>query len=137
MSRELKILQAYFSFLIYIYIYIYRERERGCVSTTVQMHLVDANKTHWEKTRWELHKNTTSYFEQILRATSHKTAGAWSHTSHLTNRPSKTNMTCGTLLEKQEWIHKCHSSMEPFTWAYQCWMTTKNLNTAVRIGHKM
>ena len=29
------------------------------------MHYGDADKTHWEKARWEQHKNATSYIEQI------------------------------------------------------------------------
>ena len=38
------------------------------------MHRLDADKTHWEKARLELHKNTTCYFERILEAALHKTA---------------------------------------------------------------
>ena len=45
----------------------------GCISTTVWMHLMHANKMQREKTRWELHKNATSYLEEILEAAAHKT----------------------------------------------------------------
>ena len=38
------------------------------------MHHMDADKTFREKAWWELHKNTTTYIEQSLEATSHKTA---------------------------------------------------------------
>ena len=32
----------------------------GCVRITVWMHHLDANETHGEKARWELHKNASS-----------------------------------------------------------------------------
>ena len=35
---------------------------------------MDANKVYREKARRELHKNATSYIEQILEASPHKTA---------------------------------------------------------------
>ena len=38
------------------------------------MHFMDTDKVYWEKISWELHKNATSYTEQILEATSHETA---------------------------------------------------------------
>ena len=53
-----------------------------------------------------MHKNTTSYTEQILEATSHKTAAVQPLTSHL---QSQTNKTCGTVLKKQGQTFKCHS----------------------------
>ena len=34
--------------------------------TSVWMHNMDTNKTHRAKARWELHKNATCHFEQIL-----------------------------------------------------------------------
>ena len=37
------------------------------------MHIMDADKTAWEKGKRELHKKATSNFEQILEATPHKT----------------------------------------------------------------
>ena len=36
-----------------------------------------------KKARWESHKNAMSYTEQILEATSHKTAAVQPPTSHL------------------------------------------------------
>ena len=47
------------------------------------MHKVDADKTHREKSRWELHKNATSYIEQILEAALHETTAVRPLTSHL------------------------------------------------------
>ena len=44
---------------------------------------MDADKTYREKARLELHKNATSYTEQILEATPHKTATVLSLTSYL------------------------------------------------------
>ena len=44
---------------------------------------MDANKEYREKTRWELYKNTMSYIEIILEATSHKTATVWPPTFYL------------------------------------------------------
>ena len=73
----------------------------GCINTTVWMHHIDTNKTHWEKVKWELHKNTTSYLEQILGATYHETAAVRPLASHLKNHPSKTNKICGTQLEEE------------------------------------
>ena len=35
---------------------------------------MDANETHREKARGELHKNAASYFEHILEATPHETS---------------------------------------------------------------
>ena len=64
------------------------------------MHLLDANKTDGENVRRELHKNSTSYFEQILGATPYETAAVWPPTSHLKNHPSKTNKIYVALLEK-------------------------------------
>ena len=55
----------------------------GHVNSTIWMHHMDADKSYREKARQELHKNATSYTEQILEATSHNTAGLWSSTSHL------------------------------------------------------
>ena len=47
------------------------------------MHYVNADKVYREKARQELHKNATSYTEQILEATSHKKAAVRPPTSHL------------------------------------------------------
>ena len=55
----------------------------GCITSTLWMHHMDADKTHREKTRWELQENATSYIEQILEATSHETRTVWPLTSNL------------------------------------------------------
>ena len=39
------------------------------VNTTVRIHRTDTEKTHWEKTRQELHKNCYGHIEKILKAT--------------------------------------------------------------------
>ena len=53
-----------------------------CVDTTVRMHYMDMKKAQGKKTRWELHKNATCYFE-ILKATpKKKTTAVRSLTSH-------------------------------------------------------
>ena len=44
---------------------------------------MDADLAYREKARQELHKNAMSYTEQILEATSHKTAAVQPPTSHL------------------------------------------------------
>ena len=44
---------------------------------------MDVDKVHREKTRWKLHKNAMSYIEQILEATSLKTAIVQLPTSYL------------------------------------------------------
>ena len=47
------------------------------------MHHMDADKTHFEKARKKLHKNVTSYIEQIMDATTLETIAARPITSHL------------------------------------------------------
>ena len=49
---------------------------------------MDANKTLRKKARWELLKNTTTYSEQILEATPHKTTAVRPFTPYLKNHPS-------------------------------------------------
>ena len=44
---------------------------------------MDADKEYKEKAIRELHKNATSYIEQILEATSNKAAAVRPSTSHL------------------------------------------------------
>ena len=44
---------------------------------------MDTDYAYWEKARRELHKNATNYIEQILEATSLKTAAVRSPTSYL------------------------------------------------------
>ena len=41
----------------------------GCVNTTVWIHYMDTDTTYREKAKQELHKNATSYIEQILETT--------------------------------------------------------------------
>ena len=60
---------------------------------------MDADKIHREKSR-ELQRNAMIYSEQILEATSHKTAAVWSLTFPLKNYPSKINKTCWRIKEK-------------------------------------
>ena len=43
----------------------------SCSHTTIWMHHRDTNKTHWEKARWELHKNAACSLEQILEVAPH------------------------------------------------------------------
>ena len=68
----------------------------GCVNTTVWMHHLEANKTHREKARWELHKNAACSFEQIQETWTHKTVAVGPLTFHLSNNPSKMNKTLVT-----------------------------------------
>ncbi len=44
------------------------------MNSTVLMHHMDADKAYRERAIRELHKNATSYIEQILEATSQETA---------------------------------------------------------------
>ena len=64
------------------------------------MHHMDVNKTYREKARRELLMNATSFMEQTLEATSHKTAAVRSPTFHIKDHPNKTKKSRGTLLEK-------------------------------------
>ena len=73
-----------------------------------------------EKLRWELHKNAKSYFEWILKTTSHKTAAVRPLTSNLTNYPSKTNKTYKTLLVRQGNTYTWRSFKVPYTWMCLC-----------------
>ena len=73
------------------------------------MHHMDANLTQGEKATWELLKNASYCFEQMLEATPHKTAAVQPLNSHLKTKMKK---TWKILLEKQEWTHKWHFSME-------------------------
>ena len=56
---------------------------------------------------------------------------------HLPPISSKANKTCGTLLVKQGQSHMWCSSMDPYTWTYQCWLTNKNLTISALCGHRM
>ena len=55
----------------------------GCLNCTIWVHHMDADKADGEKARWELHKNPTSYIEQILEAKSHKATAVWLLISYL------------------------------------------------------
>ena len=57
--------------------------ENDCVHTLVWRHHMDADKGYREKPRLQLHKNASSYIEQILEATSHKKAAVRPPTFHL------------------------------------------------------
>ena len=88
----------------------------SCVHTTISMHYMDINQMYREKTLCELHKNAACCREQILEAASHKTAALQPLAIHFTNYSSKTNKTCGALLEKPGRIHKRHYLMDSSTW---------------------
>ena len=79
---------------------IKREFLPSCVyvSTTVRMYHIDASKSNEEKTGWELHQNTTSYFEQILEAVPHGTTTVQSPNPHQMDRPGRTSRRCRTWL---------------------------------------
>ena len=51
---------------------------------------MDAKKTYREKARFELHRNITSYLEQILEATPHETATVELFTFHLKSHQRRT-----------------------------------------------
>ena len=55
----------------------------------------------------------------------HKTVAVQLLTSPLKNHPSKTYKA---LLEKKGQTHKQYSSMNPYTWAIQCWPTSKDFH---------
>ena len=73
---------------------------------------MDSNKTHGEKARWELHKNATSYFEEILEATLHKIAAV--QPLAISENIQVRQTICRTLLEKQGQILKRHFSIDPY-----------------------
>ena len=52
--------------------------------------------------RWDLLKNAAFSLEQILKVTLLKKAAAWSLASYFIYHFCKTNMTCGSLQEKQK-----------------------------------
>ena len=55
----------------------------GYVNTILWMHHIDADKTHSEEAKRELHKNPMNYTEQILEAIPHETAAVRPLTTHL------------------------------------------------------
>ena len=52
------------------------------------MHHLDTNQTYGEKARQQLHKNATSYIEQVVEATPHKTVAIRPSTTYHENHPS-------------------------------------------------
>ena len=64
-------------------------------------------------------------FENILEATTHKTASVLPLTSHFINNPNKMNMTCKALLKKQGRTHKWCFSMKPYIYMHQCCLTSQ------------
>ena len=76
-----------------------------------------------EKVRWELHKNATGCFEQVLEAAPYKTAVVRPLTSHLINHLSKMNKTFQAL------THKQHFLIDSYTQLHQFWLTNKELPT--------
>ena len=78
---------------------------------------MDADKTLRGKAWWDLHKNATSYIDQILEVKPHETIAVRPLTFHLKNHSSQTNKTRGTPLKKQGRTHK--SSFSVPVLAYQ------------------
>ena len=74
---------------------------------------MDTNKTAGEEARRQLHKNAASNLEQVLAATPHKTPTVRPPAPYHENYSSKTNQTCGTLLEKQGRTYKWCTLMIP------------------------
>ena len=68
------------------------------------------SKVRWQL-RWELQKDTASYFKQILEAASYKTTEQ-PLTFHLTNSPSKTSKIYWDLLLKSGRTRKRHFPVE-------------------------
>ena len=57
--------------------------KRGRTSTSIRMHHMETGQAYRENVRRELHKNTTSYIEQIIETISHKTSAIRPPTSYL------------------------------------------------------
>ena len=77
-------------------------------------HHIDANKTHEEKAKWELHENATSYFGQILEAASYKTTTIRPLTPNLKYHTSYTIKTYGeVVVEKGRTQMRCSSGGRP------------------------
>ena len=55
------------------------------------MHLMDADKTHGEKGRWELYKKSTRYSEQIQVTSPQETTTVRLITPYLKNKQTKTS----------------------------------------------
>ena len=61
----------------------------SCVNTTVWIHYLYANEMNGEKARWELHKNATCWFKQVLEATPNKIAAVQPLAFHLTKQDER------------------------------------------------
>ena len=70
---------------------------------TVLIPHMNANKIQGLKARWELHKNFTSYFEQILENTP-QNSSYMPNSSHLTNHPRQTRQFGHYWRSKDEFI---------------------------------
>ena len=62
----------------------------GPVGTTLWIHSLDSHEMLVENVWWQIYKNATCSFEQILEETPHKTV-VRPLASHLTNHPGQTN----------------------------------------------
>ena len=81
------------------------------VGPTVWLHDLDSNETLEEKARWELYKNATPCFEQILEPLPTKKKKKEQQLyGHL--HQSKTDKTCGTLMAKEGRNHLAKFSNE-------------------------
>ena len=89
---------------------------------------MDANKT-----QKEVGKNCTLMLWIILNKSwkQHPTKQLDGHLSHISRTiQSKMNKTYRTQLEKKGQTHLWHSSMDPYTWIWQCCLTSNNLFTS-------
>ena len=82
------------------------------VSTNVWMHHLKSIEMSGKKARWELHKNSASCFEQVLRAAVYKRVVVQPLTFHLPNHPRHTGFGWGS-------TDKLTSDI--FLWIYQYW----------------
>ena len=87
----------------------------GGVSTIAWMHYLDSNKMYGEKARWEVNKNATCCFEQILEAALHQKAAVWPLISHLINHPVRWTR------HAWHWWRRMHHNI---------WLTSKDLHTS-------
>ena len=101
----------------------------SCVNITIRMPHMDANKMREEKVRLEHHKNSMSYFKQILEAIPHKTAVVQPLTSHLKSYPSKRWTSYFQVYYwrcKNKLINNILLLTLPMN-THQCWLTNKDL----------
>ena len=102
--------------------------DEGIVGCTTIFVLLQVYNVLYYCIFWELNKDDTYYFKQILVAMFDETATVWPLTSHLINHQSKTKKTCWKLLVKLGWTHKQCSQMDSYIWTQQCQPTAKNLH---------